>query len=355
MELVTKPGEEFHYSNANFLTLGAILEAVSGRTFEELVEGEVFTPLGMTNSFTSVLAAEAHGMATMHQYFFGRVVPVDYLPYTRRGLPSGGLVSSAADLGRYIRAMLNGGALEGTRVVSAEGVQELFRPQAQFQGGVFYGLGWFVSGVEASRRVFHGGDGEGFTGTVSFIPGEDWGYVLLINAISYSSGPNVFQLKQGVEETLRGEEAAAVDRTVMIAPVIVLAALLLVQLIAAARTVFLLLRWRRQPDRRPRKAWVRWGWHLAVPLLASAAVAVAVLVLLPAAFEIPLRGILLFAPDVGYLVVAIGAIAIIWGIVRTVLVGWTLSSGTRRVAAPSSPSTGGIGAPGDHPVPTTRT
>lgn len=330
IDLVAEPGEEFHYSNSNFLILGAILEAVSGRTFEELVEEEVFTPLGMTDSFTSVPTAEAHGMATMHQYFFGRVVPVEDLPYTRRGLPLGGLVSSAADLGRFIRALLNGGTLEGTRIVSAEGVRELFQPQAQVQDSVFYGLGWFVSERASSPSVFHGGDGEGFTGTVSFVPGEDWGYVLLINANSYSSGPNFQQLKQAVEKVLRGQEPVAVDPAIFITPVIGLAVLLLVQLIAAARTIFLLLSWRRHPARRPRNAWVRWGWHLAVPLLASAAVALAVLVLLPAVFEIPLRGILLFAPDVGYLVVAIGSIAIIWGIVRTVLVGWTLGSGTHR-------------------------
>lgn len=264
-------------------------------------------------------------MASMHQYVFGRIVLVKDLPYTRRGLPQGGLVSSAEDLGRFIRALLNGGSLDGTHVISSDGVRELFQPEIQIQNSVFYGLGWLIAGVGPSRRVFHGGDGEGFTSTVAIFPGEDWGYVLLINANSYSSGPNFQQLKQSVEKVLRGQEPSVVNPTTLIAPVIGLAVLLFVQLIAAARTIFLLLRWRRQPDRRPGKAWIRWGWHIALPLMASAAIAVAVLVLLPYFFEIRLRGILLFAPDVGYLIVAISSLAIIWGTIRTILVAWSLN------------------------------
>lgn len=329
-DLVAEPGTEFHYSNSNFTVLGAILEAVSGRTYEELVEEEVFAPLGMGRSFISVPAAEAHGMAGMHQYFFGRVVPVENLPYSRRVLPLGGLVSSAADLGRFARVLLNGGSLDGTRIISAEGVQEMFQPEVQIQDRVFYGLGWLIADVDPSRRVFHGGDGEGFTGTIALFPEEGWGYVVLINANSYSSGPNFQQLKQAVEKVLRGQEPAEVAPTIFIAPVIGLAALLFVQLIAAARTIFLLRRWRRHPDRRPRKAWIRWGWHVGLPLLASATIAVGVLVLLPHMFEIRLQGMLLFAPDVGYLVVAIGSIAIIWGILRTILVVRSLRSRTPR-------------------------
>ena len=65
------PGKSFAYSNANYETLGLIVQYVSGQTYEEYVKQHVFAPLEMKNSFVSLAEAMQHGMASGHRWWFG--------------------------------------------------------------------------------------------------------------------------------------------------------------------------------------------------------------------------------------------------------------------------------------------
>ena len=100
-DLIAKPGQLFEYSNANYVILGAIIKAVSGKNYEDFIEQDLFAPLGMSNSYASVTQARHHGLATGHRYWFGQPVAFEAdIPHSKVLAPAGYLVSSVEGSGK---------------------------------------------------------------------------------------------------------------------------------------------------------------------------------------------------------------------------------------------------------------
>src|SRR6185295_17283154 len=91
------PGKSFEYSNANYETLGLIVQYVSGQLFEEYVKQHIFAPLDMKNTFVSQNEALQHGMAAGYRWWFGIPVAATFA-YNRAELPAGYMISSAEDM-----------------------------------------------------------------------------------------------------------------------------------------------------------------------------------------------------------------------------------------------------------------
>jgi len=106
VHLTAPIGTTFQYSNLNYVTLGLIVQVVSGEPYGTYVERHIFAPLGMRDSFASPPAAHQHGLATPYHWIFGMPVP-GVLPFNDSILPAGSLISSADDLTRYLTAQLN--------------------------------------------------------------------------------------------------------------------------------------------------------------------------------------------------------------------------------------------------------
>ena len=184
------PGERFEYSNLNFVLLGAALQAVSGRTWQDLVHAQVLRPLGMDRSFTDHDVARQAGMTSLHRMWFG--VPVTQRVSLLPGFaPTGSLVASAADMARYAQMLLAGGMGPGGRVISTDGVAQLLAPasppgrstllSADFQSR--YGEGWFVGPFgTASDARWHLGNLASFAAWMVLLPDTQQAVVLLINA-----------------------------------------------------------------------------------------------------------------------------------------------------------------------------
>ena len=146
-------GAGYQYSNSNFATLGLIVQTVSGQSYESYLADHVLAPLDMNE--TSAVPEEAHslGLATGHQFRFGRPRPTPAEPpYTllaNRGIaPAGWVTSSVDDMTHYLIAQLNGGRYGETAVLSPEGIAELHRPVAEMDGGFGYGMGWAAGEVD---------------------------------------------------------------------------------------------------------------------------------------------------------------------------------------------------------------
>jgi CubicO group peptidase (beta-lactamase class C family) len=63
IDLIARPGERYEYSNANYTTLGMIIQAVSGQSYESYIKEYIFQPLDMQNSFASITEAQQDGLA----------------------------------------------------------------------------------------------------------------------------------------------------------------------------------------------------------------------------------------------------------------------------------------------------
>ncbi len=212
-------GERFDYSNLNFVLLGAVLQAVSGRTWRDLIKTQVLQPLQMTHSYTDHDAARQAGMTSLHRMWFGLPVQqqVSLLPAFA---PTGSLVASAGDMVDYLQMLLAGGNGPAGRVLSTDGVAQLFAPMsptgrstllsADFQ--FRYGEGWFVGplGAAADAR-WHLGNLASFAAWMVLLPDTQQAVVLLINAnteLPFNEVNAVMsRLPIGVVNLLRGQPA----------------------------------------------------------------------------------------------------------------------------------------------------
>ena len=126
--LIGDPGEQWVYS-ISITVLGRIVEIVSGQTFDNYLEQDIFTPLAMTDTgfyvkpHQQARLAKAYVAATSREPL--RLLPPMDIPITEKPpLMEGaaGLVSTVPDYLRFLQALLNKGELQGSRILSSESV-----------------------------------------------------------------------------------------------------------------------------------------------------------------------------------------------------------------------------------------
>lgn len=144
------PGEKFKYCNSGFLLLGIIIEKVSGKTYEEFIEENIFLPLGMVNSgydhHSSILKHRASG------YNISKGERVN-APYLDMSIPhaAGALYSTVEDLYLWDRALYK------EKILKRASLDKMFTP---FKGN--YGYGWRIDTIFGHKRIHHGGSIFGF-------------------------------------------------------------------------------------------------------------------------------------------------------------------------------------------------
>lgn len=125
--LLFDPGERWHYSTSTDV-VGRLVEAVSGGKLEEYFRENIFAPLKMSDTSYNVPEAKGPRLVAQQQRagerMDGAVVLQQPQPALTIAAPigGGGLASTADDYGRFVRMWLNGGALDGARVLNAETV-----------------------------------------------------------------------------------------------------------------------------------------------------------------------------------------------------------------------------------------
>lgn len=292
VELTHPPGKVWQYSNRNYTTLGLIVQRVSGESYEHYVKEHILTPLGMDNSFMFLPEAERHGLATGHQFWFGRPFPGGGLAFNRATTPTGLIASDARDMSRYMIAQLNGGRYEGAQILSSEGVEDMHRGAADTgQPNVSYAMGWIEGEMDSVPIVSHNGDTGDFHATMILVPKSKWGVVVLMNGSNDLQQGSLDTPAQGVVARLVGVESppspGPFQDPAMIAVLVILAVGVL-QVLGIVRSVVLVRRWRTVRARRPHGV-VRVVLRVGPPLVLNLLWAVTLLVVLPRFFSLPLQ------------------------------------------------------------------
>lgn len=153
--LIFQPGTKYSYSNEGIDTAARIIEVLSGMSYEQFLQDKLFTPLGMTDTTFWPTPAQIARLATSYKLDKAtnslQAMSVDQLTYPlddhahRFPMPAGGLFSTAADLAKFCRMILNGGELDGKRYISAQSLRLMTSVQNGGLGGTDYGFGWAVS------------------------------------------------------------------------------------------------------------------------------------------------------------------------------------------------------------------
>ncbi|HEX9331833.1 MAG TPA: serine hydrolase domain-containing protein [Anaerolineales bacterium] len=316
IELSAAPGEHYEYSNANYVTLGMIIQAVSGQSYETYIQEHIFQPLDMQNSFTSKTDAEQHGLAVGYQKLLGVAVASPNLLFARGSLPAGYLNMSVEDLGHYLIAQLNDGSYQGVSVLSPTGIATLHHPDIQMPGSTdYYAMGWEVQHFQDVEVIRHNGAIPGYTTDMFLVPEKNLAVAMVMNTFSPMLGIRVSRVPSSVLRMLLGQPVVPgyefrymqiVYAGVMLVP--------LLQLIAVAITFRRLRSW--QMNRQRLTQWQA-ARFIALPLIWNALLAYVLLILLPIAFGADLPAILLFQPDVGWVAVISGIFAIVWEVINT--------------------------------------
>jgi methyl acetate hydrolase len=125
--LLFDPGEGWHYSTSTDV-VGRLVEVITGQTLEDYFREHIFAPLGMDDTFYNVPEAKGRRLVAQQQRAGARMDGAVELQDPQLGLTSaapiggGGLASTADDYGRFMRMLLNGGTLDGARVLRDETV-----------------------------------------------------------------------------------------------------------------------------------------------------------------------------------------------------------------------------------------
>jgi CubicO group peptidase (beta-lactamase class C family) len=179
----------YQYQNLMFMTAGHLAGEVAGTSWEDLVRTRIFSPLGMTGSNFSVEDSQKSAdFAKPYQEKDEKVIEIPFRNIDAVG-PAGSINSSARDMSRWLLLQLGGGKVGGTQLLTAQGLAELHKPQVVVGEsgqdpeitGTSYALGWFVESYRGHARVHHGGNIDGFSTMVSFVPREGVGVVALTN------------------------------------------------------------------------------------------------------------------------------------------------------------------------------
>jgi CubicO group peptidase (beta-lactamase class C family) len=144
--LLFKPGERFEYSNAGYSLLAAVIEKVSGQSYEEFVHEQLFKPAGM--KFTGYRIPQWDKKVVAHWYVGdkdnGTPLEKPY-PYWNL-LGNGGILSTTEDMYKWHLALL------GNKVLSDAAKKKIFTPFLND-----YGYGWDVLETERGTLIQHDG------------------------------------------------------------------------------------------------------------------------------------------------------------------------------------------------------
>lgn len=183
------PGEQFLYSDFSAVTLGAIVETVSGQPLDQFCRDQIFDPLGMNDTVfrpSPFLAPRCAATTSGDDSPATRGRVHDPLARALGGVSgNAGLFSTADDLSRFCQMLLNGGEHNGVRVLKPETVRLMTTKQSPFVGEA-RGLGWDLDSSYSVRGALPPGSfgHTGFTGTSVWIdPLTQTFVILLTNAV----------------------------------------------------------------------------------------------------------------------------------------------------------------------------
>lgn len=180
----------FQYNNFMFMTAGYLAGELSGGTWEESVRKNIFEPLGMTGSnFSTIDSQKSADHAIPYELDDDdRVQKSTFRELPEMG-PAGSINSNIEDMTRYLLLQLNKGRHEGKQVIAEADVAQMHAPQMVLPspiifpeiGHTTYGMGFFVTSYRGHKLVHHGGNIDGFSAFLSFLPNDGIGAVVLTN------------------------------------------------------------------------------------------------------------------------------------------------------------------------------
>jgi len=176
------PDTRMSYSNPGYGIAGYLIEKVTGEPYDKYIRETFLQPLGMNNSDYRFTDANQALLASGYDGKSPRPVGYPYI-YLR---PAGDLKASPGELAKLVQFFLRRGMVGQAQLVKPESIARMETPKTTLaaQHGLRLGYGLANYTDVAGGVVTRGHDGgiDGFISTYRYMPGQNWGYVVLLNS-----------------------------------------------------------------------------------------------------------------------------------------------------------------------------
>lgn len=171
-----KPGERFDYSNSGFITLGRIIEQVTGKDYMTNLKERIFRKTGISNSYIHYPATFNAPKEATPYYVFSATSFKNAADEEFPGFSDGGMQSNAIDLTRFANGLLQGKLLE------KKYRDQLWAGVASMGRGGMYALGWMENENPYKKTIVsHDGGGKGFSTDLKIVVEDEYVIVVHIN------------------------------------------------------------------------------------------------------------------------------------------------------------------------------
>lgn len=178
------------YCNAGYVIAGACLEKMAGQTWDSFISKRIIKPLKMDRTLVLTSGIKtAENIAVPYTLVNDQLVRLDHCQIDNLA-PAASISSSAVDMSHWLIALLDSGRFEGRQVIPYSAIRTAMYPTSiEGRGGhpfnnshfKLYGLGWDLQDYENREIVSHNGGVDGFVTSVTLVPEENLGIVVLTN------------------------------------------------------------------------------------------------------------------------------------------------------------------------------
>ncbi len=172
------PGTKHEYSNIGNALIGLLVQEISGMDFSDYCKQNIFTPLGMTNTYWH-LNEISQTIVQPYDYNFSSRKNEVVQHYTFTDYPNGGLRSTSRDLFKFLGAFVQGGQSNSVQLLQAETINAMITPQIP---SIDNEVGLHLFLMNASNNLWgHDGGESGVATIMAFNPTTKIGVIILTN------------------------------------------------------------------------------------------------------------------------------------------------------------------------------
>lgn len=214
------PGSIYSYQNAAYALSGTMIESVTNKTFESLIQEKIFEPLGMKTASVSYQSLRNEkNIAYPHKKYYGRWRTKKLNKKYYNAIAAGGVNASALDMSKWMQFLLG----NNPDVMTQQNLSQIFTPIVEVPGkskyyqrwsghiSSHYGLGWRIHtfkekhSEQTYQMMHHGGYVNDFRSEIALLPHRDLGICVLFNSptrLARTVIPDLYRIIQGITKKL---------------------------------------------------------------------------------------------------------------------------------------------------------
>ena len=184
--------EGYIYNNMMFASAGAVMETVTGKSWEEIIREKILRPLDMKlTSFTDeeMMKTNNYSLSYFEPDSTSRLLQETFIAQSEGLGPAGTIKSNIEEMSHWMIAQLNYGKYNGQQVIPADAIRETLIPNtiADRQGkwdelsNSLYGLGRAIQMYKGYKIATHTGSIDGYYSNLTFLPGQQLAIFMVHN------------------------------------------------------------------------------------------------------------------------------------------------------------------------------